>query len=330
MTVAHELVQMLQTKIDVKIGYFDEKKGYSWKNGQQISFLKAFEILRQQDYDILHSHTLRPDVYSAIRKLLRPKTVTISTLHNYFYDEYRLEYPKIPALIGTVVHHLSLQNKNALVAITPHMQRFYLKKGFKNVHYIPNSRILQTPSAENQKIADQLKKWAQSGILLMTLGTVNERKNVQAVLPLLRKNRNWRWVHVGDGPLLPVLKSEVNTSGLGDRVYFTGYVADGNQLLRVADVFLLPSLSEGFPLVVLEAFQHHVPVVTNNLPTFEGLFMDEVIKCKVADVADFTHAVRKALEHRDELCNKAKARFEAEFSPQSVASAYLHLYESLL
>ncbi|GCD77078.1 hypothetical protein JCM31826_05600 [Thermaurantimonas aggregans] len=329
-TVAHELVHSLQTKIEASIAYFDEKKGFHWKYGQKISFFKAFEFFEYLEYDILHSHTLRPDVFLFIRKFLKPKIIAVSTLHNYFYEEYRLEYPKIPALIGIAAHHWSLSNKSALVAITPHMQKFYKRKGFRNVHYIPNTRMLQSPNGDNLKLAESIKKWADGNTLLMTLGTANERKNLQAVVPLLKKNPDWRWIHVGDGPLLPALKKEVEYFGLHHRVYFAGFVPDGNQLLSAADVLLLPSLSEGFPLVVLEAFQRKVPVVVNDIPTFEGLFLDEVVKCVVTELEQFFRAVRYALEHRDTLCTKAKARFDAEFSPQAVVTAYLRLYESLL
>ncbi|MFN4300032.1 MAG: glycosyltransferase family 4 protein [Thermaurantimonas sp.] len=329
-TVAHDLVLTLQKKITISIAYFDEKAGYRWDNGQKLFFLKAFELFGIQEYDIFHSHTLRPDIFTFIHKLLKPKTTTVCTLHNYFYEEYRLEYPKIPALIGILAHHWSLRNKSALVAITPHMQRFYQQKGFKNIHYIPNTRILKPPAEDNHKIAENIKKWADGNTLLMTLGTANERKNLQAVLPVLKKNPDWRWVHVGDGPLLPELKTEVEHLRLHNRVYFAGYVSDGNQLLSVADVLLLPSLSEGFPLVVLEAFQRRVPVVLNDIPTFEGLFSDEVVKCNVKEELQFSRAIHFALEHRDSLCMNATARFDAEFSPQAVATAYLRLYESLL
>lgn len=57
------------------------------------------------------------------------------------------------------------------------------------------------------------------------------------------------------------LAAEAAALGVGDRVKFLGYRKDGPELLRAADVFLLPSTREGLPLSVLEAQATRVPVV---------------------------------------------------------------------
>lgn len=328
--MAAELAHLLSPYVDIGMVYFDAKKGYLWHNSHQISFRDVFRSIPALSCDVLHTHTLRPDVFSAIRKIFLPKIKTVTTLHNYFYEEYRLEYPLIPGTIGIIAHHLSLKNKNALVAITPHMKWFYESKGFREVTYIPNTRIITDASSENQKLIRQLTTWADGHTMLMTIGTVNERKNLHTILPLLKLHDEYRWVHVGDGPLMKALRESVDELNLTHRVYFTGYVPEGNQLLQAADLLLLPSLSEGFPLVVLEAFQRRVPVVANTIPAFEGLFTDEILQCVVENATDFAETVACALACRGDITSRAIQRFEAEFSPQAVANAYLRLYESIL
>lgn len=328
-TVANELVKLLKPNAEVSFVYFDEKKGYQWPDSKRVSFSKVFSEIAELKCDILHSHTLRPDAFSAIRKFVKRNLKTISTLHNYFYREYWIEYPLIPALAGISVHHLSLKNKNALVAITPHMKTYYEHRGFKNVHYIPNTRLTSPTSPDNKKLADHIKNWAAGSTVLMTIGTANERKNLKTIIPLLIKNKSWKWVHVGDGKLMQGLTTEVRKLSLENQVYFTGFIPDGHQLLQVADVLILPSLSEGFPLVILESFQWRIPVVCNRIPSLEGLFLDELIRCDVNDVHEFVKSIEMAITRRVQLTSKAMARFEAEFSPQIVASEYLRLYESL-
>lgn len=232
-------------------------------------------------------------------------------------------------MAGISVHHLSLKNKNALVAITPHMQRFYTQKGFEHVHYIPNTRMPEPISPDHQELADKLKSWAAGAPLLMTLGTANERKNLHAIVPLLLQNTSWKWIHIGDGKLLPALKMEVRHKNLENRVCFTGYVREGHQLLQVADVLLLPSLSEGFPLVLLESFQLRIPVVCNQIQSFEGLFSDELVRCEVHRPDEFAKSVEYAIENRDRITAKAFERFEKEFSPNVIATQYVRLYEAL-
>lgn len=328
-TVADDLVRVLKPYLDIQFVYFDDKEGYIWPNSQRLSLSSALSRISALECDILHSHTLRPDIFSMIRKVFFPKVKTVSTLHNYFYMEYRLEYNAIAATAGISAHHLSLKNKDALVAITPHMKKFYENKGFKNVHYIPNSRLPSPINPENEKLAARIRNWAQGDIVLMTLGSANERKNLSAVIPLLLMDSSWKWVHVGDGKLLSTLKSEVTHRKLDEKVFFTGYVPEGHHLLSAADVLLIPSLSEGFPLVILESFQQGVPVVCNRIPSFDGLFSDEVIACDVHDIKTFARSVETALLHKIQLTKMARSKYEAEFSPDAVAHAYLRLYESL-
>lgn len=319
---------MLSKTIHADIFYFDQKAGYHWPTGRQISFFSSPGYWR--DYQILHTHTLRPDLYAAIQKIFGRKIKTITTLHNFFYHEYRLEYPLIPALTGIAVHHLSLYSKDALVAITPEMKAFYQQKGFRNVTYIPNTRILPPPSALINEISQQISFWKADSVLLMTLGTVNERKNLFTLVPLLLNNPDWKWIHVGSGPLFEKLEEQIAFSKLQHRVKLLGYIEEGSALLPVADVLLLPSLSEGFPLVVLEAFQARIPVVVSDLNAYKGLLQSEVIRCRPSDIDNFSRAVSTAIKQKAQLTEAAYKRYKEEFSPAVVCDAYLSLYESIL
>lgn len=69
---------------------------------------------------------------------------------------------------------------------------------------------------------------------------------------------------VGTGPTIEETKRQVKSAGLGDRTTFTGYIGDIDSLVseyRTADVFALPSITEGFPRVLNEAFEAGLPVV---------------------------------------------------------------------
>ncbi|WP_333596194.1 glycosyltransferase family 4 protein [Schleiferia thermophila] len=327
-TVAHELSQLLAKKAEVDLFYFDEKNGYRWTNGRKISFFKLSRKWRE--YDILHSHTLRPDLFSAIQKTFNPEVRTIATLHNFFPVEYRIEYPIPHAIAGTAFHYLALKNKDALVAITPEMKRYYQGKRLQNVRYIPNTRILPQPTEYIRQLALRISDWKGNSILLMTIGTVNERKNLFTIIPLLIANPEWKWIHIGTGPLMTKLKEKISDQKLQHRVLLQGHIDGGSALLPVADVLLLPSLSEGFPLVVLEAFQAGIPVVVNDIRTFQELFSSEVLRCRPSDVVQFSSAVSAAIHQKAQLTEAAYRRFQKDFSPDVVSAAYLSLYENLL
>ncbi len=74
---------------------------------------------------------------------------------------------------------------------------------------------------------------------------------------------------IGDGPERKDLMSLVDVLGIQKNVIFTGSIPRENIMdyLQISDLFVLPSLSEGFPNVILEAMAAELPIVTTN---FEG------------------------------------------------------------
>lgn len=74
-----------------------------------------------------------------------------------------------------------------------------------------------------------------------------------------------RYLIAGAGPLGPELKEKVKDLGLGKNFIFTGFIEDVRPLLSAADVFVLPSFREGFPVSVLEAMTAGKPVIASDI-----------------------------------------------------------------
>ena len=83
------------------------------------------------------------------------------------------------------------------------------------------------------------------------------RKGFKYLLQALAnlKDKKWKWVAVGSGPLQEPLMQQARELGIEDRVHTLGFVDEETKLkaLASADVFVLPSLHEGFGVVNLEA-----------------------------------------------------------------------------
>jgi glycosyltransferase involved in cell wall biosynthesis len=82
------------------------------------------------------------------------------------------------------------------------------------------------------------------------------------------------FVLFGDGPLRQELAAEVARAGLADRLAFAGFRNDFDDYLPHADLFVLPSFTEGLPNVVLEAFAAGVPVVATAVGGTPELVVD--------------------------------------------------------
>lgn len=114
---------------------------------------------------------------------------------------------------------------------------------------------------------------ASSAFLVGHVGRFVEQKNhhflVEVARDLMRREPLARFLLVGDGPLRPIIEQMVASTGLMDRFVFLGNRPDIPRLLSAMDVFILPSLHEGLPMVGIEAQAAGVPMVLSDAVTPE-------------------------------------------------------------
>ncbi|MGQ9468285.1 MAG: glycosyltransferase family 4 protein [Nitrososphaerales archaeon] len=152
---------------------------------------------------------------------------------------------------------------------------------------IPEEKVKVIPnSIDNSKFDIHVDKNAvrsRYGVydnerLVLFLGRLTSQKGCEHLIKAMHHlppHLNAKLIIVGDGWMRSDLEREVFSSGLGWRVKFTGFLPDSEvvQLLKSADVLVVPSVYEPFGIVALEGMAAGVPVVASNV---DGLY--EVIK----------------------------------------------------
>jgi len=97
------------------------------------------------------------------------------------------------------------------------------------------------------------------------MGRLHPVKGLEVFLRAARvitdSGRSARFVIAGDGPLREPLQTLARQYGLAHEAVFLGHRSDSNNILGLMDLFVMPSLSEGIPLVLLEALALARPVV---------------------------------------------------------------------
>lgn len=105
--------------------------------------------------------------------------------------------------------------------------------------------------------------------LILGVGRITLQKGftylLQAMPQVISRFPNATAVIAGDGPLRPELEQEAKALGLDKHVRFLGFRQDVPQLLAAADLFAMPSVSEGFPMVLLEAMVMGKAVVASRV-----------------------------------------------------------------
>ena len=110
----------------------------------------------------------------------------------------------------------------------------------------------------------------------MTIAELTPNKGIryaiEAVALLKKRNARVSYFIIGDGEERAELERLAQTSGVADRVHFLGFMPDASKYLKAFDIFLLPSVKEGMPYVLLEAAAAGLSVIATTVidPAFLG------------------------------------------------------------
>jgi len=170
---------------------------------------------------------------------------------------------------------------------------------------------------------------------IAAVGRLTEQKGYPVLLEALAGLPDVSLLVAGDGPLRPKLEEMVRRLDLADRVEFLGNVDDVTAVLARAHLFVLTSLNEGLPLVVVEAMRAGLPVVATRVGgTPEAVIEGETgLLVDPGDVTGTRMAISRLLEDLDlaeRLGRRGQQVAQAQFSVDGMVNGVVDVYEELL
>jgi len=87
--------------------------------------------------------------------------------------------------------------------------------------------------------------------------------------------RRWFFVIIGDGPKRKNLEKQIAQANLKENIFLAGRISSGARYLKAFDIFVLPSVKEGLPWVILEAMAAEVPIIATNVGGVPELIENE-------------------------------------------------------
>jgi glycosyltransferase involved in cell wall biosynthesis len=173
---------------------------------------------------------------------------------------------------------------------------------------------------------------------LLFLGSLVPQKRPDRFVRLIariaeRNARCYGWI-VGDGFLRDETERQARELGIEDKVRLFGYQADIGRFLTASELYVLTSDTEGLPATVLEAGFLGVPVVSTDVGgVYEGVIQGETGVLVPRDDEDALSDAICWLAHdktaRDKMGERARDRFEAEFTISKIAQEYMQFYRQI-
>ncbi len=170
---------------------------------------------------------------------------------------------------------------------------------------------------------------------IVHVGGFTFEKNHEGLLRIfnevLKTKQNIHLHLIGDGPLKPQIEKEVNKMELNSKITFYGFVNNPLSYIQAGDVFILPSIIEGLPAVILEAMHCETPVIANNVGGISEIVVNDKTGYLVEkyDELGFKNTLEIVLENRennDFMIENAKKMVTDNYSNDVITNEFLDCY----
>lgn len=325
--------------VDITFFYLQEKNENLLIFPEKIKTKKlTFSTLKQLlQSDIIHSHSLLPDLISSFLFIRYNKKIQfITTIHNRLFSDLNYEYTKVKATVIKLLWLVMWKFKHRYVTLTKSAQDEYCIRipFIKNkITYCYNGidlSLASIPSGLDKLFINEIKEKKRKGNKIIgTCAVLTERKGIDFVINSMKFiDNNTILIIVGDGPYKNKLVDLTIKYGLTNRVLFYKSTSVPLEYMRLFDVFVMPSLSEGFGLTVIEAVSCNCNIVLSNIDTFIELFsdIDFISIVNVKDIKVFANEIERQLGISKEINCQSRCDLVKKFSYQAMSERYLSIY----
>lgn len=318
----------------------DMPKSASWWNYVIVGPRKLWTQIGLPIY--LFTHFPHPDIFftpSHYAPRLSPVPTAIAIMDlSYIHfprlfaknDLYQLtQWTKYSAEHATKIFTISNASKNDILKI-------YKKKDEDVI--VTHLGIKHELSKMNNELSKKEleEKFGISNKYILFVGTLQPRKNITRLIEAfsLLKENDTELVVVGKkGWLYEDILAAPQKFGVQERVKFLDFVTDAQLpfLYKHAEVFVLPSLYEGFGLPVLEAMKLGCPVITSNVSSLPEAGGDAALYINPEDTADIAEKIEKVLTDKDLRERMIKKGYQhiKQFSWEKTARDTLEILEEV-
>lgn len=298
------------------------------------TILKIRRFLRSQGVDIVHTHGYKSNLY-ALGSTVGTRVGRIATCHNWLGDDVKMKsyarldkfflkrFDRVVAVSDTIREELDSADIPSHKIVTIY-------------NGIDLNRFRPRPDTEEARKGLGIRDGSR---VIGTVGRLSEEKGHTHLLRAARdpvlEGQNLVFLIVGDGPLRARLEEEAGGKGQGSPdIVFTGTRKDVDKLYGMMDVFVLPSLTEGLPMALLEAIAAKRPVIATKVGGVPKVIEEGSSGRLVppADAKALAMAIRDLLVDPEEgrrMAEKAYETVKETFSADTMTRRYLDTYEEM-
>jgi len=314
-----------------------------------FAFFEILALLLKTKPDVVHASSAKAGGIAGsaafVYKLLtfNFKLLTVFTAHGWTFSEPRprwqiflielfskitcVFYDKI-ICVSEYDYEIALKNK-----IAPAKKMVVIHNGIRPEEYdfLPRGKAREI-------IADRLAAKPPSGFWIGTVGEFTKNKGQKFLIEAIEKLSDAECrissILIGfEGGEKRNLKSRIKSSGLAGKIFLAEGVPDAAKYLKAFDIFVLPSLKEGLPYVLLEAGLAGLPIIASDTGGIPEIIEDgkNGVLVKPADSKGLAEAIKMLVENpdkRNEFGKNAREKMLKDFLFEKTLNKTLAAYEN--
>jgi len=304
-----------------------------------INLRAGWDILKfaeEEHFDIIHSHGYKGNILLGIMPANVRKIPVLATLHGWTTTGFRLTKMRLYEWLDSIC----LARLDKIVFVNDLMLSH---KAFRSLPVEKKVVIYNGISnADSDEItAPEIIDFCRQKFTIVAVGRFAPEKNfsslVKVVGQLVQSGADIQLLLLGDGQQREMLSRLVTELGLEGRVQMPGFVDNITGILGQCQLFVMPSLTEGLPMALLEAMTTGIPIVASRVggipEALEGGLAGRLIT--PGDMEELKEAIGECCsdagrETLQKYVEHARDRVKKQFTSYDMAKNYHRVYQQLL
>ena len=301
---------------------------------------KLLNIIKEGNYQIIHSHGAKANMVSAIIKKCS-NLPTVTTIHS----DYRLDYLRSKYKMFTygVINTIALRFIDNYIAVSNNFREMLIGRGFRaeRIYTIYNgiNFDVNIPTFTRKQFSEKYSiNLKEDDIVIGILSRLDPVKRLdiflQAAAVVLKHKPGIKFLIGGEGSHLNHLERKVAALGISNNVYFVGWV-NKYEFFNCIDINVLTSISESFSYSILEGTQFKKATVCSRVGGFPDL-IDSGINGYLFEPGDHKKLAAYILElaanatKRQEMGEKIFEEASLKFSLDNMCKTQIDIYNNIL
>ncbi len=247
-----------------------------------LSFWQIAHLIRAEDPDIFHVNSSKAGFIGAILGRILGVPRVVFTAHGWAFNEDRSYFSKL--FVG-FFHWLTIIFSHVTIAVSHGMKAQMTWPWTQQKMIVVHPGRTITAMKNRTDARAEIISYApaiQNNFDTFWIGCIGELHpikrhplSITAMQTIIASHSNVKLVIISGGELHETLQKQIDDSDLQDSVFLTGAIPEAARLLTAFDLFVLPSKSESYGYVLVEAGQAKLPVVSTNTGGITDLITNE-------------------------------------------------------